>query len=268
MKYRDYPTSGRFGFLCQTHNVKKFYPPHKHNYLEFEVLVSGKMIHELNGHRYEAQAGDFWCLQTEDIHSIVIQEPIILHNLCIDRDEAPPAVQQFLQVFDHSRTGRLLPALSTSVHGLFESLKESLCDESAYAKERVTGYALLLLSTLAEYSHSIMPTLTSKASPSISKVIRYIAANYDKPLTLSTVASIVYLTPSYFSKLFAEQTGYTFTEYVTSVRLERAKRLLADTTLPITVVAFRCGFTTFSTFSRHFLRAFGYTPSAYRNHQS
>lgn len=268
LKYHQYPTKGRFGILCQMHHLQQFYPPHKHNYIEFEVLLSGAITHEINGNRYSAEKGACWCLQTDDIHSITVHAPITLCNICIDREEAPVAVQQFLQTLTTSRTGQLSAENLTSVQALFEALQYTLTDDPVYAKERITGYALLLLSLFAENSQPSLPQPSTASSPRMLDAVRYIATHYDKPLTLSEVAACLFLTPSYFSKVFAESTGYTFSEYVTSVRLEHAKRLLAETTLPIAVIAFRCGFATFSSFSRQFRKCFGCTPTAYRNRKT
>ncbi len=268
LKYHQYPVKGRFGILCQVHCLQRVYPPHKHNYIEMEVLLSGTLTHELNGNRFFAEKGACWCLQTDDIHSIVVHTPITICNICIDRNEAPVAVQQFLQALTTSRTGQLSAENLTSAQALFEALQSALTDESAYAKERTTGYALLLLSLLAENSQPSLPQPSTASSPHIRNAVRYIATHYDKPLTLSEVAANLFLTPSYFSKMFAKSTGYTFSEYVTSVRLEHAKRLLTETTLPIAVIAFRCGFTTFSSFSRQFRKCCGCTPTAYRHRKT
>ncbi len=264
LKYHEYGENGRFGILCQTHHTEGTYPLHRHNYIEFEVLVGGELWHELNGIRYTAQKGACWCLDTEDIHSIAVEQPITLHNVCVDRNEAPAAIRQFLDAITFSRVGQFPSAVLPQVEQLFESLSAAIADRSPYAKERVTGCVLLLISLFAEYSEAFKLQPSAVGYPRVAEAVRYITEHYHEPITLSEVAAAVYLTPSYFSKVFVEKVGYTFSEYVTYLRLERAKKLLTETAMPITVIAFRCGFATFSSFSRQFRGYCGCTPTAYR----
>jgi two-component system response regulator YesN len=72
------------------------------------------------------------------------------------------------------------------------------------------------------------------------------------------------ITPSYFSRLFHRSVGVPFKEYLTAVRLEYAKQLLAENVLPIIDVGYECGFNTPSQFYRAFKKESGMTPSEYR----
>src|SRR5690606_35357521 len=54
----------------------------------------------------------------------------------------------------------------------------------------------------------------------IDRAKQYISQNYQQPLTLEEVADIIELSPNYFSQLFHEETGYTFSDYVTEVRMQ------------------------------------------------
>ncbi len=98
----------------------------------------------------------------------------------------------------------------------------------------------------------------------IDKIIDYINENYAQALSMSDVAAAFYLNASYFCKLFKEETGVTFTNYLMRVRVDNAKRLLADSSMKLYDVASAVGYTNVQYFSTVFKELEGVTPSQYR----
>ncbi|WP_409292602.1 helix-turn-helix domain-containing protein [Peribacillus sp. SCS-37] len=98
----------------------------------------------------------------------------------------------------------------------------------------------------------------------IESAIQYIQLNYGEPLTLKSISNRVYLSQSYFSRLFKEETGMTFIEYVTFVRVQKAKGMLRLSSLPIEVIANNTGFANSSYFATAFKKLVGKTPTEYR----
>lgn len=98
----------------------------------------------------------------------------------------------------------------------------------------------------------------------INKACEYISQNYRHNLTLEEVAQTVHLSPYYFSRLFKQETGKNFVEYLTAIRLEKAKKMLRDTQFSITRVAMEVGYHDASYFSRVFRQETGMTPNQYR----
>jgi YesN/AraC family two-component response regulator len=88
--------------------------------------------------------------------------------------------------------------------------------------------------------------------------------NYGYALTLKEVANQVYLSPSYFSRLFKEEVGMTFVEYLSFVRVQKAKTLLRVSSLPIEIIANNTGFSNASYFATAFKKLVGKTPREYR----
>ncbi|MDR7079787.1 YesN/AraC family two-component response regulator [Neobacillus niacini] len=99
----------------------------------------------------------------------------------------------------------------------------------------------------------------------IETVIKYIQLKYYEPIKLKKAADFVYLSPSHFSRIFKEETGMNFVEFLTEYRLEKSKHLLKMTSLPIDVIASQTGFSSPAYFSTTFKREEGQTPSEYRN---
>ncbi len=100
---------------------------------------------------------------------------------------------------------------------------------------------------------------------SILRATRHIREHFSGKISQSDVAEQVGLSTAYFSKLFKVEMQTTFTEYLTGVRVEAAKRLLLETEDRLGDVAFQCGFEDQSYFTKVFTRVVGITPSRYRS---
>ncbi|XEC94431.1 response regulator [Paenibacillus tarimensis] len=101
----------------------------------------------------------------------------------------------------------------------------------------------------------------------VEQVIRYLDANPGADLTLSGAAAMVHLNSSYFCKLFKQMTNVNFRDYVIRSRMKEAVRLLENTSLRISEIAERVGYTELAYFSNTFKKATGQTPREYRKQQ-
>ncbi|MEW5898737.1 MAG: AraC family transcriptional regulator, partial [Bacillota bacterium] len=98
------------------------------------------------------------------------------------------------------------------------------------------------------------------------QVINYLENNYNQKISLEEVAQSVYLNPVYLSTVFKQETGYTFSDYLTLVRVEKAKKLL-DSRLPVKEVARKVGYPDSNYFCRVFKKVTGVTATDYRKNK-
>lgn len=98
----------------------------------------------------------------------------------------------------------------------------------------------------------------------IGQAKRYINQHFREPVSLEDVAREVHLSPFYLSRLFKEKEGVNFVDYLTRLRLEEAKKLLAQTNDTVAAIAEQVGYAEANYFSRIFRRHFGMSPSEYR----
>jgi len=100
----------------------------------------------------------------------------------------------------------------------------------------------------------------------IVKAREYINRNYSSgDITLYSTASYVGISPNHLSTVFTRETGENFIEYLTKVRLEKAKQLLHNTAMKSAEIAFETGFNDPHYFSHIFKKNTGFTPKEYRN---
>jgi len=92
----------------------------------------------------------------------------------------------------------------------------------------------------------------------------YIKENFSKEISLDEISQEVNISPYYFSKLFKEETGETFIEYVTAIRIEEAKNLLNSSRLSMKEICSQVGYSDPNYFSRIFKKTVGVTPTEYK----
>lgn len=106
----------------------------------------------------------------------------------------------------------------------------------------------------------------SKSRELLLAIQDYLDENTGLPLTRETVAKRFHITPNYLSHLFQKAGSVGFNEYVTHLRLERAKHLLRGYELKIKEIAHHCGFVDSNYFCRIFKKHTDRSPSEYRRH--
>lgn len=117
---------------------------------------------------------------------------------------------------------------------------------------------------LSMVSNQILVEEDNTESPLIARARDFIDRNQAEDLSLEAVAKAVNTSTFYFCKMFKRATGLTFTEYLSRVRVEKAKSLLLNPHIRISEVAFEVGFQSLSQFNRVFKKITGQSPSQYR----
>ncbi len=129
-----------------------------------------------------------------------------------------------------------------------------------------TGNIIFLREELNNYALSAFDLLEegNQRSAVIMNAIRYIDQNFHQHLTLQKIADSVYISAPYLSKLFKQKMGINLMAYLHSVRLEKAKELLADPNLSVMVIAERVGYSNEKVFIQKFKQYNAMTPSQFR----
>lgn len=127
--------------------------------------------------------------------------------------------------------------------------------------EQLTRWTRRIIARFTDLVFTLRPV---NHSHGILRATRYIREHFAERLQLADVAALAGLSSTYFSKLFKVETQTTFTEYLTRVRIDEAKRLLLMDDSRLGDLAEACGFEDQSYFTKVFVRLVGVTPSRYR----
>ncbi len=148
--------------------------------------------------------------------------------------------------------------------GRTDELPKELSNPMEYVStaESAKDYIRRLLESMLEYRNRISDM---KYTETIEKAKTYIQENYQNDdMSLQTVASVVNVSTNHFSAIFRRETGETFIDYLTSVRMEKAKTLLVCTAMKTSDVGFEVGYRDPHYFSYIFKKTVGMSPKEYR----
>ncbi|WP_152401612.1 response regulator [Paenibacillus cellulositrophicus] len=160
-------------------------------------------------------------------------------------DMASREVQEYREIRSKEARARLETQLRACMS--FSDMEECFVEAFRSALEKVYG---------------LRSEMGGKA---VEIVKRWIAEHYSEHAELNTLAAMVYLTPSYLSKLFKQETGLTLTEYITHVRLKNAKRLLrTETNMKVHQIGAEVGYADPAYFNKLFKKVVGVTPNEYK----
>ncbi len=113
-----------------------------------------------------------------------------------------------------------------------------------------------------------LPAPKAPSLKSLSRIADYIMANLERELSLSDLAAVAELSPSYFLRAFKAATGQTPHRFLMERRVQRACELLRQTALPLAEITYTCGFASQSHMTDAFKRHLGTTPGRYRQTQA
>ncbi|MCI8602001.1 MAG: response regulator [Oscillospiraceae bacterium] len=99
----------------------------------------------------------------------------------------------------------------------------------------------------------------------VLEVEQYILANFDRDLSIREIAQQVYITPNYLCYLYKKNTGRTLSQFILDVRMEKASRMVRETSMKLGEVSDALGYANQNYFTRLFTKYFGESPRAYRD---
>ena len=117
---------------------------------------------------------------------------------------------------------------------------------------------------IMEACQNILSKRTEKSNSIIGMAKDYIRGNYNRDISLDDVSRAVNISPYYFSKIFKENTGENFIEYLTNIRIDKAKELLGTTEYSMKEICSMVGYSDPNYFSRSFKKNVGVTPTEYK----
>jgi AraC family transcriptional regulator len=246
------------------------FEPHAHAAYTITTLLAGKLIATVGDDTFELSAGQTTLTNVGQNHSargeqveflsIAISAALInemVTEIGLTRTAAQISFQQST-VTDAAVT-KMAREIAIEVADV-QMGRAAMLD----AQVRQLAIHLLRCHLTVRQSDQIELSRAGPVDRRLRRAIEFMHDNFSRELALEEIASAAYLSEYHFARLFKQITGVTPHVYLANVRLERARRLLADTALPISEVASMVGYQSQSHFSKMFRSVTGITPKAYR----
>lgn len=244
-------------------------PLHWHRQSEIVRVLSGKLKMYLDGKKIIVSPGEILFINQEIIHGFFPMD-CVYEIVNFDADEIlmrTSLCKGTLQIFTNSHV-RVLPFHPTenaAIHHLADQLFTFASTESEEHDLLILGALFELLGTIYAKRHYTENAKSSSSAKLFKPLLEYIEKSYMNTITLKDMAQVSGMSTSHFSLLFHDFFRQTPIDYLNSYRVERACLFLINTDIPVTEVAYRCGFNDSAYFVKVFKKYKSITPKKYRS---
>lgn len=245
---------------------------HYHDYYEVYYLLSGDRYYYIEDQTYPLKKGSLLFIGKNRIHKTIDAENPEHERIVLYFDD------EWLAPFCRSDKADLLlafdakmPVLMLNVqeqneaeHLLFQMSREHVRASQLGSRLFLQSLVVQLLLFAARKKTTVKDTPAQSMHHKIAEVVEYCRSNFREPITLSMIADKFFISPSHFSRLFKQNTGFHLPEYIHTLRIREAQRLLRETKLKITDIAERVGYVNITHFNRKFKQATQMSPNKYK----
>lgn len=253
------------------------YPVHFHKEFEIIYIAKGQGLFSVQANQLIAKEGDIIIISPEFLHSIkqFNNNQCEYYNILFDfnllENNNSHCYEKYLKgIYNHTqilpiylqKDQKLNKLIAPYLQYLISNRKEKYSTDELMVKSNL--YAILYY--LVQYSKNTddIDIKHEKDYSKIKNVLNYVQEHYSEIITVSDASRMINYSASYFSKLFHELTGTSFTQYLKDYRLEIASDKLLNTEKTITEIAQETGFCNLGYFSRSFLQKYRVSPNKYR----
>jgi AraC-like DNA-binding protein len=261
-------SSNKIWFAGDFHNPPKI--SYQVNFPRLELVLDGEYINEMENHehaikRIKAKAGD----------------AIFVPPNCWNKPDWDTDCSVLSMLFGRRQLGLSLVSKRKGEVGFFDIQKHSIQTRSGFALDNILE-ALnslaretikkptdeLLLQALLQYSKVMLEAPIEESHNRVQDLYQgiciYIQENFHRSITRDNIAERFSISPNHLSRLFRQQGHMTLADYITWVRIDRAKFMLKKYNFKLNEVSVRCGFKDVNYFCRVFKNRTGNTPTIYR----
>lgn len=243
---------------------------HYHEFCKLLLLVSGRGGYVVDGQRYLLQPGDVVLVDSRSVHRPELEsenpyERIIIYISPDFLQKMSTADCDLLDIFqmDAGHVLRLKEMERKKIFAMTAALEKELSG-SDYGREIVSNAYLLRLMveigrqrrrTDVHNPHPVIPE-----NPRVLEWMAYIDKHLTEDLDMDTLAERFFISKYHMMRLFHRETGFTIHTFLLQRRLLAARQLI-DKGMLATEACYRCGFRSYSSFTRAYNKHFGSTPT-------
>jgi AraC-like DNA-binding protein len=253
--------------------------PNRHENYEMVYMKKGFAVFEISGQAVNLGPNDIVIIKPMQYHKFIVKsengcEFIVLNfkfenKISGEYSEIP--LEDFLNFITSRETGAYITLKVSQKNEIIVLLNRILKErESSEPGSEFLNYLLvmelfvLLSRALKMVWENSIKTKSPKLRELIGISVNFIHTNFERDISLGDISKFVFLSPSYFTRAFKEETGMSPINFLLKVRIDRAKELLADTGLKISDIALSVGFSNQQRFNEMFKKYAHQTPLQYR----
>lgn len=250
---------------------------HSHEFVEITYVCEGAGIHYIAGEAVPVEHGTLFFIPVGHSHvfrpkTLRKDQPLIVYNCLFplsflsDLRNRYPEASAICGCFeDEELTWFAMKDVTGDYHAMFREMYQEFTVRPPGYLVVLKSLAMRILTGLYRYRLQIeTPPAERPIWLTIDEAVDYIGLNYASELRLSDLAAQANLSERQFSRLFRRQTGMSFLDYVQSIRIDAACRLLADQHLTVKEIASSVGYQDLKFFYQLFKKKTGVTPLEYR----
>lgn len=234
---------------------------HRHENVEFLCCLEGCGILYSDSSTIEMHPGDIVVINSNRIHSVITQSAVKYHCLIVSNEYFKENLidvenLSFSEKIQDEEAFRLISTLENT----YKNRKNTY-----FVAENRNVISTFMLHVVKNHTETVSDSLTpSKKQISLLTAFSYIDMHLSEKLTLESIAEISGYSKFHFARIFKEVTGTTVIDYIKSVRCDKAKTLLLETSDSVTQICNACGFENSSYFTRTFKKFYRCTPLEFR----
>lgn len=252
-------------------------PSHKHSSYEFHFVSRGKGYIEMDEQRFTIEAGQFYLTGPHVYHSqssdaeTPMDECSLQCQIRLDTTAPRHEIQEakmMLKLLKQPVRASVADKYGCidTFFGILEEMNLKRVGYLASIKQLLMQLIISAVRALQDDvpCEPIELPVSDAEHHIVRSCILFLEDNYQDPITLDDVAGSIYLSPRHLGRVFKTITGSTVLEYLTEIRITRARQLLEETDMSLEDIAQECGIANGSYLSTLFKKTFGQSPSRFR----
>ena len=272
----SYRKEDRSLYISSNRITEDFSMPHQHFHIGYEIyyLHSGERYYFIQDRTYHVTPGTLAIINTHELHrtasaGIPGYARFVINFrdkfLQVENPETNRTLQEFYRKMDenHCFVLNLNQKQQKWVEQIIGRMVEEIISKDAGFEAFLQTLLMQLVLTANRYIENLFPEQFQHISvkhKNVSGIIQYINHHFAEPLNISEVSSKFYISPFYLSRIFREATGFTFVEYLNTLRIKESQKLLINTRTKINQIYHQVGFGSISQFNRVFKQITGISP--------
>lgn len=240
---------------------------HFHSDIELIFVMEGTVVLNLIQDKYELEKEDIVIVNRNRRHGLYVKENAIACVIHIDYNRIMSMVDSDMLVFycnsileNNEKYDKLRLIIG-------KLLNEYYTDSDKMNCLKMSCFYQLIHYMIKYFMVNQKISMRIEAHKRIETALQHINLNYNRPITLTEMGTVMYMAPASFSRFFKKASGLTFVEYLNNIRLHHALEDLLYTDKSLTSISMDHGFSNISVFNKVFKKIYGVSPSYFKKNK-